>query len=114
LTEPHERIGGMYTDLDDAAKTIQMLVEGCSVRSVSRLTDFHHRTILKLLVFAGERCEKVMGRLIRNVPVTDVQCDEIWGTSSRRKPTSCPARRTKTVLPMPIVSWLSSETTSWF
>jgi len=56
-----------------------MLVEGLSVRSVERLTGFHHRTILNLLVVAGERCERVMGRRIVNVPCQDVQCDEIWG-----------------------------------
>jgi hypothetical protein len=28
---------------------------------------------------AAIRCERVIGRLIRNVPVRDVQCDEIWG-----------------------------------
>ncbi len=32
-----------------------------------------------MLVLAGENCERIMGRLIANVPVTDVQCDEIWG-----------------------------------
>jgi IS1 family transposase len=83
----------MYTDLDDAAKTLEMLVEGCSVRSVSRLTDFHHRTILKLLVFAGERCEKVMGRLIRNIPVTDVQCDEIWGYVFKKEAHKLPCEK---------------------
>src|SRR5439155_9961036 len=35
--------------------------------------------ILKLLVVVGEKCERIMGRLIVNVPVQDVQCDEIWG-----------------------------------
>src|SRR5437016_14475099 len=34
---------------------------------------------MKILVKAGEKCEKIMGRLIVNVPVKDVQCDEIWG-----------------------------------
>jgi len=58
---------------------LRMLLEGNSVRSTERLTDLHRDTILKLLVVAGERCEKVMGRLVVNVPVRDVQCDEIWG-----------------------------------
>jgi len=34
---------------------------------------------MKLLVLAGEKCEKLMGRLLVNVPVKDVECDEIWG-----------------------------------
>lgn len=56
-----------------------MLVEGIGIRSIERLTDVHRDTILRLLVHAGERCERLMGRLLVNVPVRDVQADEIWG-----------------------------------
>lgn len=56
-----------------------MLLRGNSVRSREQLTDLHRDTILRLLVVAGERCEKVIGRLVVNVPVGEVQCDEIWG-----------------------------------
>jgi hypothetical protein len=44
-----------------------------------RITGVDGNTITKALVLAGDRCEKLMGRLIVNVPVKDVQCDEIWG-----------------------------------
>jgi hypothetical protein len=43
------------------------------------LTEVHRDTILRLLVLAGERCEKLLGEKIRNVPVQDVQLDEIQG-----------------------------------
>jgi IS1 family transposase len=69
----------MYTRLDDATKVIELLTEGCSVRSVERLTGIHHRTILSLLVLVGEKCERMLENHIRNIPVTDVQLDEIWG-----------------------------------
>jgi transposase-like protein/IS1 family transposase len=78
FTEPRENLDGMYTDLDAASKALQMLVEGCSVNSVARLTGLHHTTILKLLVIAGEKCERLMGRKIRNVEVQDVELDEAW------------------------------------
>lgn len=58
--------------------SVRMLLEGNSVSSVVRLTDVHQKTILKLLVLAGEKCEQFMGRKIRNVPVRDVQADELW------------------------------------
>lgn len=45
----------------------------------------NHDTILKLLVAAGEKCEKLMGRLIVNVPVKDVQCDEMWGFIQKKE-----------------------------
>jgi IS1 family transposase len=71
-------LGGMYTPVDKAEQVLVLLVEGCSINTIERVTGVHHGTILKLLVVVGEKCEKIMGRMVVNVPVTDVQCDEIW------------------------------------
>ena len=79
-TEAHEKpLEGMTTPQAKALLALRLLVEGNSVRSIERTTELHRDTILRLLVLIGEKCEKIMGRLIVNVPVTDVQCDEIWG-----------------------------------
>jgi transposase-like protein/IS1 family transposase len=67
---------------------LKLLVEGCSVRSVERLTGIRRDSIIDLLLIAGERCERLMDRLIQDVPVSDVQADEIWsfvGKKERRK-----------------------------
>lgn len=80
FTEPHKgHFFGMYTPSEKAALILKMLVEGMSVRSVERLTGVHRDTILKLLVLAGERCQRLLEERIRQVAVRDVQCDEIWG-----------------------------------
>ncbi len=80
FTEPHNgHFFGMYTPSEKAALILKMLVEGMSVRSVERLTGVHRDTILKLLVIAGERCERLLEERIRQIAVADVQCDEIWG-----------------------------------
>ena len=68
----------MYISKDKMLLAISMLLEGNSIRSTMRITGVDQNTIMKALVLAGERCEKVMARLIVNVPVKDVQCDEIW------------------------------------
>ena len=69
----------MYLAQEKAEMDLRLLVEGNSIRSTERITGIHRDTILKLLVLAGERLEKLMGRLIVNLPAKDVQCDEIWG-----------------------------------
>ena len=69
----------MYLPMEKATQVLQLLLEGCSIRSTERITDVNRNTILRLLVLAGERCERLMESRIRNVPVDDVQCDEIWG-----------------------------------
>src|SRR2546426_534793 len=75
----------MTVNQDKAMLALKMLVEGNSIRSVERITDLHRDTIIKLLVKAGEKCEGVMGRWIRNVPVRDVECDEIWGFCKKKE-----------------------------
>jgi IS1 family transposase/transposase-like protein len=77
--EPQEKyLDGMYLPVAKAELVLRMLLEGNSVSSVERLTEVHHTTILKLLVLAGERAERVMATKIVNVPVRDVQADEVW------------------------------------
>lgn len=79
FTEAHERpLDEMRLPLAKAETILKMLVEGCSVRTIERLTDVHRDTILRLLVKAGERCEKLLGEKIRNVPCKDVELDELW------------------------------------
>jgi transposase-like protein/IS1 family transposase len=85
-TEPHERpLESMTTPMEKALLGLRLLVEGNSIRSIERTTELHRDTILRLLVLAGEKCEKLMGRLIVNVPVTDVECDEIWGYVGKKE-----------------------------
>ena len=78
-TEPHKRLlGEMTVPQDKALLALQLLVEGNSIRSTERVTGIDRNTIMKLLVVAGEKCANVMARLVVNVPVQDVECDEIW------------------------------------
>jgi IS1 family transposase len=63
---------------------IHLLVEGTSVRSICRLTRTQIKTVLRHLLIAGERCEEVMDRHMRNLDLRHVQCDEIW-TFCRKK-----------------------------
>ena len=80
-----DRIAGSTIPLGVVEKVLQLLLEGCSVRAAERISGLHRDTILKLLVTAGDKCEKLMGRLIVNVPVKDVECDEIWAFLRNRR-----------------------------
>jgi IS1 family transposase len=64
---------------------ISALVEGNSVRSIERMTGVHRDTILRLMVSVGDHCAAIMGRLVRNVPVKDIQADEIWGFIGKKE-----------------------------
>lgn len=57
---------------------LNMLVEGSSMRSISRIADVSINTVSKLLVDAGNACILIHDEMVREVPAKRVQCDEIW------------------------------------
>jgi IS1 family transposase len=63
---------------DERIRIISALVEGTSLRAVSRMTGVARNTITKLLVDLGEACMKYHDAHVRNVRVRRLQCDEIW------------------------------------
>jgi IS1 family transposase len=63
---------------DERARIVAALVEGNSLRSVSRMTGIARNTITKLLVDLGEACMQYHDAHIRNVKVRRLQCGEIW------------------------------------
>lgn len=68
----------MRIGTDKAALIIQCLSEGMGVRGTARMTGAGKGTILNTLELVGERCRRYMEDAIVNVPVHDVQADEIW------------------------------------
>src|SRR5438876_6391907 len=57
---------------------VTALVEGCSIRSTSRMTGVAKGTILSLLARVGRACAEYQDTAIRNVNAKRVQIDEIW------------------------------------
>ena len=57
---------------------LSMLVEGSSMRTISRIAGVSINTVTKLLVEAGQACEAFHDEKVRNVHAKRVQCDEIW------------------------------------
>jgi transposase-like protein/IS1 family transposase len=80
-------LDNMYLPIEKAAAVIALLMEGTSLRSVERLTGISLHTLLNLLVLVGEKCEAFLERYIQNVPVRDVECDEIWCFVSMKEKT---------------------------
>src|SRR5215204_738018 len=68
---PPRPLGRMRISLDDATLVLSLLTEGSSIRSAERVSGMHRDTICKLLRVAGEKCEALLGRLVRNVEAKD-------------------------------------------
>ena len=59
-------------------QALNMMVEGSSMRSISRVVGIDMGAVTRLLVDAGEACMAYHDEAVRNVPARHVQCDEIW------------------------------------
>jgi IS1 family transposase len=64
--------------LETRAKIIGLLVEGNSLRAISRLCDVSINTVTKLLVDIGTAAIEFHDEHVRNVRACRIQCDEIW------------------------------------
>jgi IS1 family transposase len=64
---------------DRQVTIVNMLAEGCSIRSVERITDTHRDTIMRLGVRVGQGCTRLLNRMMVNLPSKQIEVDEIWG-----------------------------------
>jgi hypothetical protein len=64
--------------MEKRVAVVSALVEGCSVRSTSRMTGVAKGTILRLLAEVGAACAVYQDKAIRNVSAQRIQVDEIW------------------------------------
>ena len=67
------------------ATILGLLVEGMSMRAVSRATGVPINTVTKLLADAGEACPEFHDQAVRGVRSRRVQCDEIWAFCYAKK-----------------------------
>ncbi len=59
-------------------RALNMLVEGSSMRSVSRTVGVSVNTVNRLLVAAGQACAEYHDQTVRDVAARHIECDDIW------------------------------------
>ena len=65
-------------DTETRVTILNLLVEGSSMRSISRITGVSINTVTKILEDAGKACAAYHDVTVRGLHATQVQCDEIW------------------------------------
>lgn len=63
---------------DERTRIVAALVEGNSMRAVSRMTGVARNSINKLLVDLGAACSEYQDKAFRDLSCKRIQCDEIW------------------------------------
>jgi IS1 family transposase len=63
---------------DKRIQIISLLVEGMSLRAVTRVTGVSINTVTKLLIDAGKACDEFQSLTFRNLTSRRIEVDEIW------------------------------------
>ncbi|MGD1045705.1 MAG: IS1 family transposase [Bacteroidota bacterium] len=71
--------------LEKKTLVLNSLVEGNSIRSTVRLTGVNKKTVMRLLIEAGNKASEILDREIVNIQSRFVQCDEIWCYVSKKQ-----------------------------
>jgi IS1 family transposase len=66
-------------DSDKRGQVISALIEGCSIRSIVRMTAVSKKCVMRLLVEAGSVAADYQFRAFRNLSSRRIQVDELWG-----------------------------------
>jgi IS1 family transposase len=64
--------------IETRVQMLSLMVEGASLRSISRVCGVSINTVSKLLVDAGMACATYHDEMVRNVAAKRIQSDEIW------------------------------------
>lgn len=64
--------------IDKRCQIVNLLVEGNSMRAITRLVGCSINTVTKLLIDIGTVCSAYQDQIMRNLPCKRIQCDEIW------------------------------------
>jgi IS1 family transposase len=72
------------------AQVIAALVEGCSIRSIVRMTGTSKNTVIKLLEDVGRACAIYQDEAFRNLTCRRLECDEIWSFCYAKKKNVAP------------------------
>jgi IS1 family transposase len=79
--------------LQERAQIISLLVEGNSLRAVTRITGKSINTVSKLLIDVGTACAIYQNETLRNLPAKRVQCDEIWAFCGSKEKNVAPEHK---------------------
>lgn len=70
---------------DKKIAVLNLLLEGCSIRTASRLTGTQRDTIGRLILGLGEKCIQLHDAMFRDVKVWRIEFDELWSYVGKKQ-----------------------------
>lgn len=69
---------GVTIETAKVVEVVNLPVEGVGIRAASRIAGIDQKTVLKIVLSAGERCARLLDEEIKNVHVESVEVDELF------------------------------------
>ena len=80
---------------EERSRVVAALVEGNSLRSISRMTGVHRTTVMKLLAHLGRACSIYQDKAFRNLSCKRIEADEIWSFCGAKEKNTTAATKSK-------------------
>ncbi|MGA2868490.1 MAG: IS1 family transposase [Verrucomicrobiota bacterium] len=64
--------------IEERAKIVSCLTEGCSLRTTVRLTGFSRKGVARVMADVGKACADYHDKVMRNLTCKVIQVDEVW------------------------------------
>src|SRR5437879_4026813 len=71
--------------LEKQIQIVNALVEGNSIRSTARMVGVEHKTVMRVLLRAGTKCQRLLDEKMRGLQCQVVEVDEIWGYVGKKE-----------------------------
>lgn len=93
------------------AQIVGMMIEGNSIRSITRMTGICQEAITKLLCDLGKACSDHHNAAVRGVKARRVQCDEVW-SFCYAKAKNAPNAKQKSIWAGDVWTWTAIDADS--
>jgi len=96
-------------DTAKRAQVVSAIVEGCSIRSIVRMTGVSKNTIVKLLIDLGAACSDYLDAHLVNLSSKRVQVDEIWSFCYAKQKNVTPEIKAKNASAGDVWTWVAID-----
>lgn len=93
----------------ERAEIVSAMMEGCSMRAISRMTGRSKNTIVKLLEDLGTACADYMDKHLSNLNCKRIQMDEIWSFCYAKSKNVTPAIKEKNPSAGDVWTWVAID-----
>lgn len=96
-------------DTTRRGQIVSAMVEGCSIRSIVRMTGASKNTVAKLLVELGNACSNYMNEHLTNLACERLQVDELWSFVGCKQKNATAAKVEKNGICGDVWAWIAID-----